>query len=190
MSPARPRPALQQRVSAAILEGAASAFVRAGEQVSMHEMAEAAGVARATVYRYFPSRDVLLDEMVRTALDEVEGRLGSARIEAVAPEEGLRRAVRTLVEMGDRFVVLIRERGRAQPERYQRTLIVPLRQVLERAQRSGDIREDIPGSRLIESLVGVIVELLTSTAPLGKEDLTHTITSLFLDGARARGPRA
>jgi hypothetical protein len=28
-----------------------------------------------------------------------------------------------------------------------------------------------------------------SAPPLGKEDMTATITGLFLDGSRARGPR-
>jgi hypothetical protein len=33
------------------------------------------------------------------------------------------------------------------------------------------------------------VAVLTSTPSLGREDMTATITGLFLDGARARGPR-
>jgi hypothetical protein len=31
--------------------------------------------------------------------------------------------------------------------------------------------------------------LITATPSLGKEDIIATITDLFLDGARARGPR-
>jgi hypothetical protein len=38
-------------------------------------------------------------------------------------------------------------------------------------------------------LIGLIVALITSTPPLGKEDIIATITDIFLDGARARGPR-
>ena len=39
------------------------------------------------------------------------------------------------------------------------------------------------------TLARLIVGVLTSTPPLGKEDIIATITGLFLDGARARGPR-
>jgi AcrR family transcriptional regulator len=42
------RQTLQQRVAAAILDGAAQLFAREGEQASMNDVAEAAGVVRAT----------------------------------------------------------------------------------------------------------------------------------------------
>jgi TetR/AcrR family transcriptional regulator, mexCD-oprJ operon repressor len=189
MSDPAPRPALQQRVAAAILEGAAQLFARDGDQASMNDVAEAAGVARATVYRYFPNREALLDELAQTAVHDVEMRLASARIDAVPPEEGVARAVRALVDMGNLFVVLARERQRSGAERLERGLVEPLHQLVERGQVSGDIRDDITPARLTESLIGLVVGMLTSTPSLGREDMTATITGLFLDGARARGPR-
>jgi TetR/AcrR family transcriptional regulator, mexCD-oprJ operon repressor len=189
MSESAPRQTLQQRVSAAILEGAAQLFAVEGEQASMNDVAEAAGVARATVYRYFPSRDALLGELARAAVDEVDTRLASARIDEVAPEEGIARAVRALVDVGDSFVLLARQRRRSDPDRFESSLTQPLRSLFERGQAGGDIREDITSARLTESLIGLIVGVLTSTPALGKEDMTATITGLFFDGARARGPR-
>ena len=189
MSEPAPRQTLQQRVAAAILDGAAQIFAVQGEQASMNDVAEAAGVARATVYRYFPNRETLLDELARAAVGDVEARLASARIDAVAPEEGIARAVRALVEVGDSFVLLARERLRSDPERFERELTQPLRRLFERGQAAGDIRDDITSARLTESLIGLVVGVLTSTPALGREDMTATITGLFLDGARARGPR-
>jgi AcrR family transcriptional regulator len=183
------RPALQQRVAAAILDGAAEIFALQGEQASMNDVAEAAGVARATVYRYFPNREALLAELALVAVNDVAGRLASARIDEVAPEEGVTRAVRALVDVGNWFVLLARERRRSDPERFERQLTEPIRRLFERGQASGDIRQDITGARLTESLIGLIIGVLTSRPPLGREDMIATITSLFLDGARARGPR-
>ncbi len=183
------RQTLQQRVAAAILDGAAQIFAVQGEQASMNEVAEAAGVARATVYRYFPNREALLDELAHAAVSDVDARLESARIDEVAPEEGIARAVRALVDVGDSFVLLARERLRSDPERFERKLIQPLRRLFERGQVSGDFRDDIASARLTESLIALIVGVLRSTPPLGKEDMTATITGLFLDGARARRPR-
>src|ERR1700753_87803 len=189
MSPQPSRQPLQQRVSAAILDGGARAFVVAGEQASMSQIAETAGVARATVYRYFPNREALLDELTREALDDVDRRLTSARIDEVAPEECITRLVRALVEVGDPFVLLARERARSNPEQYERRLLLPMRRLFERAQESGEIRSDIPDLRLAEALVGLVIGMLTSSTPLGNEDLIATITTLLLDGARPRGPR-
>jgi TetR/AcrR family transcriptional regulator, mexCD-oprJ operon repressor len=189
MSEPAPRHALQERVAAAILDGAAQIFAVQGEQASMSDVAAAAGVARATVYRYFPNRQALVDELARAAVSDADARLTATRIDEVPPEEGIARAVRALVEVGDSFVLLTRERTRSDPEGFERMLTQPLRHLFERGQASGDIRGDITSARLTESLIGMIVGVLMSTAPLGKEDMIATITSLFLDGARARGPR-
>jgi AcrR family transcriptional regulator len=188
MSEPAPRHTLQQRVAAAIIDGAARLFAVQGERASMNDVAEAAGVARATVYRYFPTRETLVDELARTAVDDVGARLASARIETVAPEEGITRAVRALVDGGDLFVILARERLRSDPERFERGLSEPLRRLFERAQAGGDVRDDITSARLTASLVGLVVGMLTSAPALGREDTTATVTALFLDGARARRP--
>ena len=189
MSEPAPRPALQQRVAEAILDGAARLFASEGDHASMNEVAEAAGVARATVYRYFPNREALLDELAQTAVRDVDMRLASARIDAVPPEEGVERAVRALVDVGNLFVVLARERRRFGADRFERGLVEPMRLLIERGQASGDIRDDITAARLTESLIGLIIGMLTSTPALGREDMTATIAGLFLDGVRARGPR-
>jgi TetR/AcrR family transcriptional regulator, mexCD-oprJ operon repressor len=49
---------LHARVSAAILEAAAAVLAERGEQASMADVAAAAGMARATVYRSFPGEDL------------------------------------------------------------------------------------------------------------------------------------
>ena len=189
MSSPAPRQTLQQRVEAAILDGAARTFAARGEHASMNDVAAAAGVARATVYRYFPNRQALLDALAGAAVGEAEALLAAARIDEVAPEEGLARAVRALVDVGDSFVLLARERLHSDPERFERSLAQPLRRLFERGQETGDLRADIASAHLTESLIGMVVGVLTSTPVLGKEDMIATITTLFVDGARARGPR-
>src|SRR5215218_1569673 len=179
MTASAPRPALQQRVAAAIVDG----------EARMNDVAAAAGVARATVYRYFPNRQSLLDELAHVAVSDADARLVSARIDEVAPEEGIARAVRALVDVGDPLVLLARERVRSDPERFERGVVQPLRQLFERGQAAGDVRRDISSPRLTESLIGLIVGVLMSTPTHGKEDTIATITGLFLDGARARGPQ-
>ena len=186
LEPSRRRQALQERVAAAILEAAARVLAVGGEQASMNDVAAAAGVARATLYRYFPSRQALLDELARVAAAEAGARLASARVEEVAAEEGVRRAVRALIETGDPFTVVARERVRPDPEQFEEHVLEPLRRLFEQAQSAGEIRDDIPSSWLTDALVGLVVSVLSSRPVLGREDTIAVVSALFLDGARPR----
>jgi TetR/AcrR family transcriptional repressor of mexCD-oprJ operon len=186
LQPPRRRQALQERVAAAILEAAARVLAVGGEQASMNDVAAAAGVARATLYRYFPSRQALLDELARVAAAEAGARLASARVEELAAEEGVRRAVRALIETGDPFTVVARERVRPDPEQFEEHVLEPLRRLFEQAQGAGEIREDIPSSWLTDALVGLVVSVLSSRPLLGREDTIAAVSALFLDGARPR----
>ena len=186
LHPPRRRQALQQRVATAILEAAARVLATGGEQASMNDVASAAGVARATLYRYFPSRQALLDELARVAAEEAGARLASARVEEVAASEGVKRAVRALIEAGDPFTVVARERVQPDAEQFERCVLEPLRRLFDRAQSAGDIREDIPNSWLTDALVGLVVSVLSSRPVLGREDTIAAVSALFLDGARPR----
>ena len=186
LAPSRRPKALQERVAGAILEAAARVLAVRGEQASMNDVATEAGVARATLYRYFPSRQALLDELGRIAADDAGRRLAAARIEEVAAEEGVRRAVRALVEVGDSFVVVARERVQPDPEQFEQSVAGPLRRLFERGQSGGQIRGDIPSSWLADSLVGLVVSVLPSRPALGREDTIAAVAALFLEGVRGR----
>jgi TetR/AcrR family transcriptional regulator, mexCD-oprJ operon repressor len=187
---AAPRQALQERVAAAILEAAARVLLVRGEQASMTDVAAAAGVARATVYRYFPNRPSLLDELARSAVRSAGDRLASARIDEIPVADGITRAVRALVDVGDLFVVLARERLRPDGEQFERHVVGPLRALVERGQSSGEIRADVPSAWLAAALIGVVVNVVSSPVQHGREDTVAAITSVYIDGARHPGSAA
>jgi TetR/AcrR family transcriptional regulator, mexCD-oprJ operon repressor len=180
-----PRQALQERVAAAIIAAAARALVEHGEHVSMADVATAAGVARATVYRYFPSREALLADVAKLAVADAGERLASARIAEVPPEQGVSRAVRALTDAGDPFIVLVRERVQVSPDEFEDAVAQPLRHLFERGQAAGTFRDDISTSWLVEALIGLMASVLSAKPQLGREDTTAAIASLFLEGARA-----
>ena len=181
------RQPLRERVANAILEAAARALVDQGAHASMSEVAAEAGIARATVYRYFPSRQALLDALAELAVNDASARLASARIDQVPVEEGITRAVRALVDVGDYFVVLARERVKPDTDQFDTRLAAPLNRLMEQGRRSGAIRDDLPTSWLTESLVGLVVTVLLASPTMGQEDTIAAIASLFVDGIRARG---
>jgi TetR/AcrR family transcriptional regulator, mexCD-oprJ operon repressor len=182
-----PRAALQQRVAGAILDGAARVLAVRGGETSMSDVASAAGVARATVYRYFPNRQALLDELVDFAVREAGDRLAAARLDEVPVHEGVTRAVRALVEVGDPLVVLVRDAAPG-ADGFDERVGAPLRRLVDAGQSGGAVRTDIPAPWLVDVLVGLVVSVLSSPRTLGREDTVAAVTSLFLDGARPPRP--
>jgi hypothetical protein len=89
-----------------------------------------------------------------------------------------------LVGVGDSFVVVSRDSARPDSAEFERRVASPLRGLVERAQSLGEVRDDLPASWLMESLIGIVVSGLQTRPPLGVEDTVAGITSLFLDGAR------
>jgi TetR/AcrR family transcriptional repressor of mexCD-oprJ operon len=181
----RPRQALQARVAAAIVDAAAHVLAERGDQASMTDVAAAAGVARATVYRYFPSREALLRRVGELAVADAGARLAASRIGEVAPDDGVARAVRALADVGDAFIVLARERVEPDRRQFEAAVIGPLRELFDRGQAAGAFRADLSTSWLVEAFVGLIASALAARPRLGREDTIAAITSLFLDGARA-----
>jgi TetR/AcrR family transcriptional regulator, mexCD-oprJ operon repressor len=174
---------LHARVSAAILEAAAAVLAERGEQASMADVAAAAGMARATVYRYFPNREALFEALGRLAVEEAGERLEAGRLQDVPVVEAFGRAVRALVAVGDYVVVVSRETARPQAQ-FEQRVAAPLRMLIERGQSLGEVRDDLPASWLMESLIGIVVSGLQTRPSPGVEDTVAGITSLFLDGAR------
>jgi TetR/AcrR family transcriptional repressor of mexCD-oprJ operon len=174
---------LQQRVETTIVDAAAKTLAERGEQASMSDVAAAAGMARATVYRYFPTRQALLDELARRAVEDAAERLSAARIDELAPEQALPRVVRALVEVGDPFLVIARERMRPDLAEFERRLAQPVRRLMERAQEARVLRNDVPSSWLAEALFALVVGTVAAKPSRGREDTVAAIASLFLDGA-------
>ncbi len=181
-----PPPSIRERIAAAIVEAAARVFAEQDGQASMGEVAAAAGISRATLYRYFPSRELLLEKLAQVSLTETGERLAAARLEQVPIPEGLTRAVRALVTVGDHYIVLAREHVQPDSAQFEQRLAAPLRALLERGQAAGEIRTDLSAAWLMEALVGLVAGGLLSADTLGAEEAVAAVSSLFLEGARAR----
>jgi TetR/AcrR family transcriptional regulator, mexCD-oprJ operon repressor len=176
------------RTATAILDAAAHALSEHGGRTSMADVAAAAGVSRATLYRYYPDRDALLDALASQALADAAARLADAGLERAPVEQAIERIVRALTAVGDRYAALVREQVEGDPGEIERLIAAPMRAVFARGIESGVLRQDLAADVLLELFGGALVAALklTQHGQLGLEEATAAAASVFLNGARAR----
>jgi TetR/AcrR family transcriptional regulator, mexCD-oprJ operon repressor len=160
---------------------AAARVLATREAASMADIAAAAEITRGTLYRHFPARESLIKALEAAANEEAGRRLGEANLDQVPVEEGLARATRALVTVGEDFIFLLRERRPPEPG-----FTGPLEALLERGREGGQIRNDVPLATLVESLLVLIGACVRTgeAAGMGLEDMSSTALRLFLSGAR------
>jgi TetR/AcrR family transcriptional regulator, mexCD-oprJ operon repressor len=137
-----------------------AALVRLADhpEASMQEIAEAAGVHRATVHRHFATRGELLRAVRVRALDEFQAVLADPELAALPAGAALERLTRRSLELGDRrrlyrvvpsFDDLTDTRGDA--------LRAPVGALLARAQDAGLVRRDVPPTMLAAAWAGLVL---------------------------------
>lgn len=82
-----------------ILTSAAAVFAEMGmEKASMSLIASHSNVSKALLYHYYPSKDALIFDIVRTHLTELEAAIEIADRTDVAPQERLRLLVKAVLK--------------------------------------------------------------------------------------------
>ncbi len=164
-----------------VLAAARVAFAVPGADVSMAEIARRAGVGMATLYRNFPSRRDLLETLYG---DEVE-----AVCAAAATAAGDTPGARLTTWLRRFFTYFTSKRGIAADllEHTDRTdpvftdnrarVLAAGRPLLEAAQRSGEVRDDLSLEQILELVIAI--------ASIQREpDHLEPILGAALDGLR------
>jgi AcrR family transcriptional regulator len=179
------------RTPAAILETAARVLAEHGD-ATMNDIAAAAGVGRATIYRHFPTREALLEALAAEALQEFAARVTAAGLDRVPVPEALQRLLRAAFTVGDRYVVLARERipqpGGQLEEQSERLAGAPIRALFQRGIDDGTLRDDLGAGQLVHLFGGLVLAAFAAALPqtAGIEQAAAVTASMFLDGARRR----
>ena len=143
-----------------ILEVAKEAFTRSGANASLDDVAKDAAVGAGTLYRHFPTRDALIEEVYRA---EVEKLAAAERkfSEAMPPVEALRAWMLLFVDyIATKQIIApalnslvggpskLYEGSRARVQGAIDALV-------KRAIKNGDIRRDLEPFDLLRALIGV-----------------------------------
>jgi len=148
------RRAVGDRNRAAILE-AAIGVLGAQPDAGIAEVAAAAGVGRAPVYRHFAAREALIEALRLYASEEAQMRFEEARVDEGDPVEALERMVAAMLALGDRYRVIFPHDQHGPPRRSE-VLLKPLTRLIARAQAEGAIDPELPPSWVIATLRGLL----------------------------------
>lgn len=185
-------PTLRDRIAAGILDTAAAVLAGRGESASMAEIADAAGVSRATLYRYFPSRDALLRGLAEAASAELRERIADAELETIPVPEAIARLTRGFVFAGSKYVALTHS-GHKPPDsgQTQQDLAEPVYRLFRRGIADGTLRSDLPPELLVQIFSGLLETAIRVSGPggIGAEKASAAVISVFLDGSRPRPPQ-
>jgi TetR/AcrR family transcriptional repressor of mexCD-oprJ operon len=183
---------LRDRTASTILDAAALVFFRHGTSASMDDVADAAGVGRATVYRYFPNRENLIHALLEAALEEMALRLAEAEIDRVPVAEGVARTARALVAASSKYAFLAEETKHiaagVEAEKVDECLGAPLRALLRRGIDDGTLRRDWSETEITRLFGGLLQTAVQMTAQdgLGVERAAAMVSTVFLEGVSAR----
>jgi len=177
--------AIDNRVAEAILDAAADLLARGGEPPSLTDVAAAAGVARATLYRHFPTRERLLQALTTAARDATAARLAEADLDAVPVAEAIARVARVIASGGSKYAAVA---GRFGTSDYtgdaEQQIETMIKSLLRRGIDDGTLRRDLTVDELA-SLLGSLLQgaaRMTADHQAGAEKAAALVTSVFLHG--------
>jgi AcrR family transcriptional regulator len=167
-----------------LLEAAAAAFSAAdGRPVSLESIAREAGVGIGTLYRHFPSRDVLVEAVYRAELAEVAAAAGQLA-ERHPPKAALRRWMDRYASfvaakrgMAESLRAMV-ESGAVEHSQTRASIVGAVDMLLRAGADDGSLRPDVRADDVVSSLLGIF---LASDSP----DQTGRLLDLLVAGLAA-----
>jgi len=182
-----------ERHHRALLAAAADELARNPDS-SMADVAQAANLTRATLYRHFSNRQTLLTAIQAEALARGSEMLLACRLDEGNALEVLGRVIASLGKHGMRFrIILLRapdHNARFITQRDQ--VLAPLIDVIKRGQAEGDIRTDLSPEWIVTSMASLLISAVRAAPPAKHSDaeVSDLIYRTLVGGIAAGGSTA
>ncbi|MGP3920591.1 TetR/AcrR family transcriptional regulator [Nonomuraea sp. 10N515B] len=174
-----------QRTRSAILDAAARALGRRPD-AAIAEIADEAGVGRATLYRHFPTRESLLRGVAEAGMAELAEAFAAANLDELPADRAITRIIAVYLRNGAKYAAVISQADQfcdaADIERAGQ----PIREVIARGIRDKVLRDDLHED-IVLAMFSAIVERalwLTVGEVTTPEEATEAAVTIFLNGAR------
>lgn len=178
------REEMSERTRHAILDAAARVLGRKPD-AAMTDIAEEARVGRATLYRHFPTRESLVRGVQEVGTTELLEALAAADLDTLPADRAIARITSVFLRTGAKYAAVVSQDDEHKEHPPHDRAIAPVRAVINRAIRGGELRADLPDGALFAMYDALIVRalILTTTGKLTPEQAADTVVSVFLKGA-------
>lgn len=195
---------LDQDVKQRIMMEARGLFFRYGfSKVTMDEAAEALGMSKKTLYRYFPSKEELLEEVTAAHMEECDSTLkGICRREDISPLEKLKLTMAYITGQFSRMSEpLMHDLRRNTPhiwkrveEHRQKNIESDFGSLIREGRQKGLFRKDVDERLFILIYSGVVRDILNpetlSGLPLKPSQVYDAICKVLFEGLLTDKARA
>jgi AcrR family transcriptional regulator len=182
-----------------ILTNAAAVFAEMGmEKASMSRIALRSNVSKGLLYHYYPSKDALVFDIIRTHLIELESAIETADVSSASPQKRLRLLVRAVLEnyrdADNEHKVQLNGTSALSKEQISDLQTIERRIVKRFSRLIADINPNLEKNRppllmpATMSLFGIMnwaYMWFRPSGPLTREEYADFVTTLVLKGLKA-----
>lgn len=172
-----------------ILKASRQLFSATGyDETTMEDVAERAGVSKATLYNYFPSKDSLLMGIAEAELEDVRQLIAGALQDEPSGVEKLRLALLTFVMDSINYVPLSRKITYLNSQEGSGLFATRLgmleifRALVEEAQEKGELSRETPAGDIVDLVMGAYLTALFQWPGIGscsRERCVERLDRLF-----------
>ena len=195
---ARPRAADFEDKQRAILSSAAQVLAEQGmDKASMAQIAAQAGVSKALLYHYYPGKDALIFDIIRTHLSELESTVAATDDPALAPRARLRALVGAVIENyrdADNYhkvqlngTPTLPDDQRSQIHAIERQIVRHFSRVIRLVRPELDAALVMPVTMSVFGMMNWVYMWFKDGGPVSRADYAELATTLVLDGIGAVG---
>ncbi|WP_136658181.1 TetR/AcrR family transcriptional regulator [Nitratireductor sp. XY-223] len=173
------------RSQEAIIEAGIAALLR-NPSAGMSEIADAAGIGRATLYRHFESREALVRKLALVCLEETETALEPN--ENLSGRAAVEKIIDVLMPMADRFRFLVSlwslVEGDAEVARIEARMRGEMLALFRQAMTDGEFETDMPAEWLTAFFDSTLTAgwMLVDAGAATSGEAADYVKRSFLDG--------
>lgn len=173
------------RTRSVILDAAARVLGRRPD-AAMADIAEEAGIGRATLYRYFPTRESLLRGVGDAGIAEVTEAFAAANLDGLPVDHGIARITSVCLRFGAKYAAMSALVEEDHTEGAKQRTNRPVQEAISRGVREGVLRDDLPCDVLVGMYSALVKWALSRTlaGAMTPEEAAEAVVTVFLDGAR------